>query len=69
LESKKIQIAGGIHIAVETALSIFCSCRGTWRVKSNDDGKIFICPMCGTHKPIPEDTSMFQIKLQRGKSK
>jgi hypothetical protein len=51
-------------MAVETGLSIFCSCGGTWMVKGNDDEKIFVCPICGTHKPIPEDTSMFQIKLQ-----
>jgi hypothetical protein len=53
-------------MAVETGLSIFCSCGGTWMFRGNNDGKMFICPMCGTHKPIPEDTSMFQIKLQSG---
>ncbi len=49
---------------VETNLSIFCSCGGIWILKNKDDEKIFVCPMCGTNKPIPEDTSMFQIKLQ-----
>jgi len=44
--------------SIETGLSIFSSCGGTWMVKGSDDEKIFVCPMCGTQKPILEDSSM-----------
>ncbi|MFW9778187.1 MAG: hypothetical protein ACFFE8_04970 [Candidatus Heimdallarchaeota archaeon] len=52
-------------MSVETNPSIFCSCGGLWLVKNDDnETRILVCPMCGKHQALPDNTSMFQLKIK-----
>jgi hypothetical protein len=51
-------------MAVKTQISIFCMCGGVWIVKELNNKRFLVCPICGMQKPIPNDTSMFQMKVK-----
>ena len=48
----------------ESHTSLFCLCGGVWTIKDQNAERVLICPICGTLKSIPSDTSMFQFRFK-----